>query len=130
MNIYLEETCLEYLHAEDYPVVQMFIESADLERETDRIRKAKGYATLFDRTDSRMQNGAWYDFRISFDAIREEVTSLVAEVQGEYNDETPHSEEDISLGFNSSELIRQIKKQLKELYGMELNDLKPEEEEK
>ena len=130
MKIYLEDDAYEYMHTDNYPIVQLFIEGSDLEHETDRIRKGKGYATLFDETDKRMQNGAWYDFKIQFNAETEDVIKLWAEINGDFNeDECPDWNSYTYLEFDSSDLMSQIKTQLKERFGIELKDLKPEEEE-
>ena len=128
MNIYLEEDVLEYLHSDNYPIVQIFVEGADLEKQTDRIRKEKGYATLFDETDERMQHGAWYDFKLQFNAETETVIKLWAEINGEFDEaECPDWNSYTYILFDSSDLMSQIKQQLKENFGMELKDLKEEE---
>jgi len=128
MKIYLEDDAYEYLDSSNYPVFQLFIEGADLEHEADRVRKAKGYPPLFDWSDKRIQQNAWYDFKVQFNAETEKVIKLWAEINGDIDeDECPDWNEYTYLEFDSSDLISQIKKQLKENYGIELKDLKTEE---
>lgn len=125
MNIYLEEDALAYAYTDNYPEVTFMVESADLDEAADTIRKRKGYASLFDWDDENIQNNGWYDFYIVIDVEKEKVMSLWAEIHGDVDEELcPDYQDNTYLEYDSDDLVRQLKKQLKERYSVELSDLK------
>lgn len=137
MKIFLEESALTYAYYDNYPEITFRIESAGLESITDSIRVAKGYAPLFQDHNQRCQDGGWYDFYIIINAETETIKTIWAEIHGEVDEkECPDHNENIYLDMesknfksicpNASDLVRQIKNQLRNRYDVSLTDLKSE----
>lgn len=125
MRIYLEEDALTYAYYDNYPDITFRIESADLNDYVDSIRKAKGYATLFDDTDPRVQFNGWYDIYIIINAETENIKESWAEIHGDVEEaECPDHDKNTYLNLKASDIVRQIKEQLRERYDVKLTDLK------
>lgn len=125
MKVWLEPSAMTWAYYDNYPEVTFRLEGSELDWAADKTRKTKGYAPLFDWDDKRIQTKGWYDFYVIINAETEEVSELWAEIHGDVDEELcPDYMENTYLEFDSDDIVRQIKEQLKKDYDMELKDLK------